>query len=108
MTDTIGHNTSVALLRFVERVERLEEEKSVLADDIKEVYGEAKGEGFDAPTMRRLIRLRKMDPEARAEQEALLETYEAALDEAELNHGEKPTLRVGLRLNQPPTEEPAE
>lgn len=84
MTDPIGDNSRTALVRLVERIERLEEEKAVLAEDIKSVYCEAKDDGFDAATMRRLIRLRKMDPEKRKEQEDALATYEAALDGAEL------------------------
>jgi uncharacterized protein (UPF0335 family) len=64
---------------LIERVERLEEEKKGLSDDIRDVYGEAKARGFDAPTMRRLIRLRKMEQQAREEAAALLETYASAV-----------------------------
>lgn len=71
-----------ALLSTVERVERLEEEKKALADDIKEVYSEAKGTGFDTAIIRQLIRLRKMDPSDRKENSALLDTYETALNRA--------------------------
>ena len=67
------------LKSFVERVERLEEEKAALTADIREVYSEAKGSGFDPKVMRQVVRLRKMESADRAEQEALLETYMAAL-----------------------------
>lgn len=65
---------------FVERVERLEEEKKALADDIKEVYAEAKGEGFDVKIMRQVVRLRKMDKADFQEAEAMLELYKRALN----------------------------
>ncbi|MGB7405518.1 MAG: GapR family DNA-binding domain-containing protein [Pacificimonas sp.] len=64
---------------FIERIERLEEEKKAIAEDIKQVYGESKSEGFDVKTMRTIVRLRAMDTNARQEQEALLDTYKAAL-----------------------------
>jgi uncharacterized protein (UPF0335 family) len=67
------------LRSFVERIERLEEEKAALAGDIREVYAEAKGAGFDVKVMRQVMRLRKLDKTARQEQEALLETYLRAL-----------------------------
>jgi len=67
------------LKSFVERIERLEEDKRALAEDIKEVYSEAKGVGFDVKTIRALVRLRKMDEDARDEQEALLDLYMRAL-----------------------------
>jgi len=67
------------LRSFVERIERLEEEKSALSADIREVYAEAKGTGFDAKVMRQVIRLRKMDQPTLQEQEALLELYKSAL-----------------------------
>jgi len=67
------------LLRFLERIETLEEEKKDRADDIRDVYAEAKGNGWDTKTMRRLVALRKLDPDARAEQQALLETYAKAI-----------------------------
>jgi len=73
-------NVSAEQLRlFIERVERLEEDKAGVAADIKAVYAEAKGTGFDTKTMRSIIRLRAMEKAARQEQEALLETYKAAL-----------------------------
>lgn len=67
------------LLLFIERIETLEEEKRGIADDIKDVYAEAKATGFDVKTMRTLVRLRKMEKNARQEAEALLETYKAAI-----------------------------
>lgn len=64
---------------LIERVERLEDEKKGIADDIKDVYAEAKAVGYDAKIMRQVVRLRKMNPDDRAEQEAILATYKAAL-----------------------------
>ena len=76
MTD----NVSAEQLRlFIERIETLEEEKKGIADDIKDVYAEAKGTGFDTKTMRTIVRLRKMEAAARQEAEALLDTYKTAL-----------------------------
>jgi uncharacterized protein (UPF0335 family) len=67
------------LKSIVERIERLEEEKKSIADDIKEVYAEAKANGFDVKTLRQVIRLRKQDNSERQEQEALLDVYLNAL-----------------------------
>jgi uncharacterized protein (UPF0335 family) len=67
------------LKSFIERIERLEEEKAALMADIKEVYAEAKGTGFDVKTMRKVISLRKMEENDRQEAEFLLDTYLAAL-----------------------------
>ena len=67
------------LKAFIERVERLEEEKKAIADDIRDVYAEAKGSGFDVKALRAIVRLRKQDPNERKEQEAILETYMHAL-----------------------------
>jgi uncharacterized protein (UPF0335 family) len=67
------------LKAFIERVERLEEEKKALSDDIKDVYAEAKANGYDTKTMRTIVRLRKMETHARQEADALLETYRQAL-----------------------------
>lgn len=67
------------LKAFIERVERLEEEKKAIADDIRDVYAEAKGSGFDVKALRTIVRLRKQDAEERKEQEAILETYMHAL-----------------------------
>lgn len=67
------------LKAFVERVERLEEEKKALSDDIRDVYSEAKANGFDVKALRTVVRLRKQDVDERKEQEAILETYLLAL-----------------------------
>jgi len=68
------------LKSFIERIERLEEEKAALAADIREVYVEAKGTGFDTKIMRQIIRIRRMDKADRQEQEELLVLYKRALD----------------------------
>lgn len=68
------------LKSFIERIERLEEEKAALSADIREVYTEAKGTGFDTKIMRQIIRLRKLDKADYQEQEAMLELYKEALD----------------------------
>ena len=67
------------LKSFIERIERLEEEKRALAADIKEVYSEARGAGFDVKTMRELIKIRRLDEDDLDEREALLDTYKRAL-----------------------------
>mgnify|MGYP001210686103 CR=1 FL=1 len=73
-------NESAEELRLlIERIERLEEEKKGIADDIKDVYSEGKAKGFDTKMMRKIIALRKMSPEDRAEQAAILQTYLEAL-----------------------------
>ena len=74
-----GNVAAEQLRLFIERIERLEEEKKGIADDIRDVYAEAKGEGYDSKTMRAIVRLRKMEKDARDEADALLETYRAAL-----------------------------
>ncbi|WP_419797266.1 MAG: DUF2312 domain-containing protein [Terasakiella sp.] len=83
----IGHNSGANvggisgdhLRSFVERIERLESEKAALAADIKDVYAEAKGTGFDVKIMRQLVRLRKMEDHDRTEQEEILDLYKKAL-----------------------------
>ncbi len=77
MTD--GGIAAKRLRAFIERIERLEEEKAALAADIREVYAEAKGDGFDAKTMRQIVKLRKLDSAERQEQQVLLDLYKAAL-----------------------------
>lgn len=67
------------LKAFVERVERLEEERKAISEDIKDVYGEAKAHGFDTKAMRTIVRLRKLDQDERKEAESILETYMLAL-----------------------------
>src|ERR1700692_1395974 len=75
----VGGIAGERLRSFIERVERLEEERRTLAADIKEVYAEAKGSGFDAKIMRQIIRLRRMDKDDLDEQESLLDVYKRAL-----------------------------
>jgi uncharacterized protein (UPF0335 family) len=67
------------LKAIIERIERLEEEKKAISDDIRDVYAEAKGNGYDVKALRTIIRMRKEDPNDRAEQETILETYLQAL-----------------------------
>ena len=67
------------LKAIIERIERLEEEKKTISDDVRDVYAEAKGDGFDIKALRTIVRLRKQDVEERREQEAILETYMHAL-----------------------------
>lgn len=75
----VGGVGGARLLSFIERIERLEEEKAALMEDIKEVYAEAKGVGFDVKTIRKVVSLRKMDGEKRRETEELLDLYKAAV-----------------------------
>jgi len=79
MGDDVGGVAADRLRSFIERIERLEEEKKALSGDIKEVYSEAKGAGFDIKIMRQIVRLRKMDKADIDEQEALLDVYRRAL-----------------------------
>lgn len=78
-----GHNSEMAaderLRLLIERIERLEEEKKGITEDIKDVYNEGAATGYDAKTMREVIRIRKMRPDDRREREAILQTYLAAL-----------------------------
>ena len=74
-----GNVAADQLRLFIERIERLEEEKKGIADDVKDVYAEAKANGYDTKTMRAIVRLRKMEQHARQEADALMETYRAAL-----------------------------
>jgi uncharacterized protein (UPF0335 family) len=76
MTDNVS---AEQLRQFIERIERLEEEKRGMQDDIKDVYAEAKSTGFDAKTMRKIVALRKMEKHHRDEADALMETYRQAL-----------------------------
>ena len=78
-TQDTGGVSGQRLKAFIERIERLEEEKAALAEDIKDIYAEAKGTGFDTKTMRAVIRLRKMDGEKRREADELLELYKSAI-----------------------------
>jgi uncharacterized protein (UPF0335 family) len=67
------------LRSIIERIERLEEEKKAISEDIKDVYAESKGNGYDVKALRTIIRLRKQDPNERQEEESILETYMQAL-----------------------------
>ncbi len=67
------------LKSVIERIEKLEEEKKAISDDIRDVYAEAKGNGFDVKALRAIVRLRKIEPTEREEQDAILETYMHAL-----------------------------
>ena len=71
--------TDQQLRQYIERVERLEEEKKGIADDIRDVYLEAKSQGYDPKMMRKIVRLRKQTPQDRATEEALIDTYKNAL-----------------------------
>jgi uncharacterized protein (UPF0335 family) len=74
-----GNVAADQLRLFIERIERLEEDKKAVSDDIKDVYSEAKANGYDTKIMRQVVRLRKMEKNARDEADALLETYRNAL-----------------------------
>ena len=75
----VGGIAGDQLRAYIERIERLEEEKAALAADVREVFAEAKGNGFDVKIMRQVLRLRKMDGDDRAEEEALLDVYKRAI-----------------------------
>lgn len=77
-TDTKGTSRE-QLKSFIERIEQLEEEKKAMSDDIRDVYSEAKGNGFDVKAMRAIVRLRKLPKDERENQDAILETYMNAL-----------------------------
>ena len=79
ITDTSQTVAAGQLRAFIERIERLEEEKKTISEDIKEVFAEAKGTGFDTKAMRTIIRLRKKDQAERQEEETILDLYKAAL-----------------------------
>ncbi|GAA0582693.1 DUF2312 domain-containing protein [Caenispirillum bisanense] len=78
-SNDVGGIAADQLRSFIERIERLEEEKANIASDIKDVYAEAKSSGFDTKIMRQIIRIRKMEPHERAEQEELLDLYLSAV-----------------------------
>jgi uncharacterized protein (UPF0335 family) len=79
MQQDVSRSTNAQLKSVVERIEHLEEEKKALAGDIKDVYAEAKANGFDTKALRKVVQLRKQDQAARREEEAVLATYMAAL-----------------------------
>jgi uncharacterized protein (UPF0335 family) len=74
-----GNVAADQLRLFIERIERLEEEKKGIADDVKDVYAEAKANGYDTKTMRKVVALRRLEAHTRQEMDALLETYRNAL-----------------------------
>lgn len=76
---TPGNNAKEQIRSIIERVERLEEEKATIASDIKDVFTEAKGNGFDVKALRTIVRMRKQDAGERQEQETILETYMQAM-----------------------------
>lgn len=78
-TQDVGGVAGARLKSFIERIERLEEEKSAIASDIKDVYAEAKGTGFDIKTIRKIISLRKIDTDARREADEILDLYKSAI-----------------------------
>lgn len=79
MSETLGNNSAEQLKSIVERVERIGDERDVLAADIRDIYAEAKGLGYDVRALRQIVRLRAEDPTKRAEREAILDTYMVAL-----------------------------
>jgi uncharacterized protein (UPF0335 family) len=78
-SNSVENVAAAELRQFIERVERLEEERQGIADDIKDIFGEAKARGYDTKAMKTIIRLRKKDANERAEEESILQTYMAAL-----------------------------
>jgi uncharacterized protein (UPF0335 family) len=78
-TSNIGGIAGDRLRQYIERIERLEEEKAGISDDIKDTYSEAKSAGFESKIIRQIVKLRKMDSQKRQEQEELLELYKAAI-----------------------------
>lgn len=78
--ETVDMSTAQRLRQFIERIERLEEDKAALSADVREIMAEAKNQGFDPKIMRQILKIRKMDENERDEQESLLDTYLAALD----------------------------
>ncbi|MEM1021950.1 MAG: DUF2312 domain-containing protein [Pseudomonadota bacterium] len=80
MASNVGGISGQVLRSFIERIENLEERKKEIADDIRDVYAEAKSAGFDSKVMRQVIKLRKMDANDREEQEYLLDTYLRAIE----------------------------
>lgn len=75
----VGGNAGARLKSFVERIIRLEDEKKALGEDVKEIYAEAKGVGFDTKILRKVVKRSQMDPDKKREEDDLIDTYEAAL-----------------------------
>lgn len=80
--NAMGGIAAESLRQFIERIERLDEEKSALTADIKEVYAQAKSQGFETKAVRQIVRLRKKDRQEREEEQAILDLYLAAIGEA--------------------------
>lgn len=78
-TTDIGHNAKEQLRSIIERIERLEEDKKSISDDIRDVYTEAKGNGYEVKALRAIVRMRKQDADERHEHETILESYMHAL-----------------------------
>ncbi|MBP2158575.1 MULTISPECIES: DUF2312 domain-containing protein [Asticcacaulis] len=78
--DVISGAAQGRLKSFIERIERLEEDKAAVSEDLKEVYSEAKGEGFDVKILRKVVRIRKQDKAKMSEEEALIELYMSAIE----------------------------
>jgi|SRR5882757_3713355 len=103
----IGHNSGAAtrfakdqLKSIIDGIERLEEEKKTLSDDIRDIYAEAKGNGYDVKALRTIVRLRKQDANARAEQEAILDIYMHALGMlADLPLGQAALKKAGAQID---------
>lgn len=105
-----GHNfygglSAEHLCQFIERIERLEEEKKNIADDIKEVFTEAKSAGFDTPTMRQIIKIRKIEANELEEQEYLLDTYKRALGMTPTEDDEEVDLSLRTKTEGKPLEQ---
>ncbi len=79
MAETSGEISSERLKSFIKRIEKLEEDKAAVAEDLKEVYAEAKGTGFDTKIIRKIVSMRKIELEKRREMDELLELYKSAL-----------------------------
>ena len=79
--ENIGHNSGERLKSFIKRIEKLEEDKAAVMEDVKNVYAEAKGTGFDVNAMRHIIRQRRVSIEKRRQQEAMIKLYKASLGE---------------------------
>lgn len=89
---TVGGVSTAQLKSFIERIERLEEEKSEIAEQIREVFGEAKGSGFDVKIIRKVLKIRKMEAQERLEQEELLDLYLSALGMISVEEKEAPAV----------------
>ena len=82
MSNELEPNAAIRLNRYIQRIESLEEEKKSIAEDIKEIYGEASATGFDAKIMRQIIKIRTIDPNDKALQDSLIEVYLNAIEKA--------------------------